>query len=75
MAMRNTALQVAIWQTGRPNYEIATAARISESRLSRILHGRAVPSRAEVLRLSNVLGRAPAELKLQNGGKARLQSP
>jgi hypothetical protein len=58
----NTALKVALLESGRPAYAIAAAAGISETRLSRLVRGRVRPTPAEGKVLARELGRQVADL-------------
>lgn len=49
-------LKLAILESGRAAYELASAIGISESRLSRIVTGRIVPTPAEKRAIAAALG-------------------
>jgi hypothetical protein len=49
-------LKLAIWRSGRPQYEIAAAAGLSATTLSMIVVGRRKASRIERQQLARVLG-------------------
>jgi transcriptional regulator with XRE-family HTH domain len=50
-----TPLRLAILRDGRPHYQIASSAGLSESMLSRILIGRRAPNRDERTRIAGAL--------------------
>lgn len=52
----NTKLKLALIEHGVPQYVIAQRMGVSETRLSRIIRGRAQPTREEQKRLSELLG-------------------
>ena len=60
-------LRHTIVDDGRPQYEIAGAAGIEESKLSKAIHGRLLLSAEEKANLAGVLATSAAELF---GGKA-----
>lgn len=60
--MRNTALKIAILETGGRQYELAARAMLSETRLSRIACGRAAPSLEERRRIAGCLGVPESDL-------------
>lgn len=58
----NIELKVAAIRDGRRQYEIARAAGIEETRLSKVMHGRVQLTEEEKNRLAAVLGRRVDEL-------------
>ena len=64
----NTALKMAIWDSGLTQIAIAKRADIHESRLSRIIRGHSEASSSEQKRLARVLRRSPAELGFESLG-------
>ena len=50
-----TPLRLAVLQDGRPHYQIASSAGLSESIFSRILIGRRAPNRDERTRIAGAL--------------------
>jgi transcriptional regulator with XRE-family HTH domain len=56
MHRRATNLKLFIVRQGLIQADVARAARISESRLSRLATGRSAPHKGELDRLSRVLG-------------------
>ena len=60
--MTNTALRIAVVQSGKEQREIAALARMHETRLSSIIRGRLKPYEGERLRISGVLQRPVGEL-------------
>lgn len=55
-------LKIALLESGKPQGEIATLARIHETRLSAIVRGRVTPTESERLRLAGVLSRPVDQL-------------
>lgn len=55
-------LKIALLRSGRRQYEIAAKSGISETRLSRIVTGRALPSPDEIERIASALECRPEEL-------------
>lgn len=55
-------LKVAIALDGRPAYQIAAAAKINPSALSKIANGKLQPTDAVKARISSELGREPSAL-------------
>lgn len=53
---RNSKLKDAVFKLGRHQYEVAREVGISETRLSRLVQGRAEPTVGERTRLAKVLG-------------------
>ena len=66
----NTALRLAIIETGQFQYQIGEQAGIHEARLTRIVRGRARPSERERLALSGVLGKDEGALFAEAPQKA-----
>lgn len=62
--MRNNTLKAAIAASGRCAYAVAQDAGLSETALSKIIHGRRRVSKAEALRIANALGKKPCEIGL-----------
>ena len=58
----NKKLKVAVVSSGRPQFEIAVAAGMSETKLSRIVRGRASPTEEEALRIARALEQPPEHL-------------
>ena len=58
----NAVLRDAIFRSGKRQIEIADRVGIHESRLSKILHGRAEPTDAEMKAIAKVLKQAPEAL-------------
>ncbi|MBI2389491.1 MAG: helix-turn-helix transcriptional regulator [Deltaproteobacteria bacterium] len=56
------ALKIAIWRSGRPQYEIALAAGLSATTLSMIVVGRRQTSASERRRIARALGVAVGRL-------------
>jgi hypothetical protein len=52
----NVEYKVAVWASGRYQWQVAAAAQISENKLSKFLRGHATLSTAEIMRLRGVLG-------------------
>jgi transcriptional regulator with XRE-family HTH domain len=59
---KNLALKIAIVQSGRPAADIAEAADLHESKLSKIVNGRRPPTDAERKALARVLKRKASDL-------------
>jgi transcriptional regulator with XRE-family HTH domain len=59
---KNIALKIAIVKSGLSQMEVAKAADMHDSRLSRIVNGHDEPSEAERDALTRVLKRRPADL-------------
>lgn len=63
MRTKNFKLLQALYEFGRPQYEIAKMAGFSsEARLSRIVGLRVVPTATEIDCLTKTLGKSPQEL-------------
>lgn len=52
---RNTQLRDAVFRSGRFQYEVAREAELTETRLSRLVQGRAEPTAKEKRSLARVL--------------------
>ena len=59
---RGTALKLEFVRRGLVQADVAHGAKMSESRLSRIVNGRVEPAANEVARIANVLGLPLEEL-------------
>jgi transcriptional regulator with XRE-family HTH domain len=59
---RNNRLKDAIFRSGRFQYAIAQEAGLTETRLSRLIQGRALPTPLERRRIATVLRCPEAEL-------------
>lgn len=68
MEKHKTRLQVALFYDGRAQYDIARAAGINETRLSRIAAGRIVPNEEEKVRIAAALSQRAEELFDDRGG-------
>ena len=53
---KNIALRLGIWRTVGSQAALATLTEISEARVSRLVTGRAQPTRAERQRIATVVG-------------------
>jgi transcriptional regulator with XRE-family HTH domain len=63
--MKNrTALQIAVFQDGRSQTEIARLAHINRSALSRVISGKRKPRLETSLKIASVLGCTPEALGL-----------
>lgn len=63
--MKNrTALQIAVFNDGRSQTEIAKLAHINRSALSLVINGKRKPRLETSLRIAKVLGSTPEELGL-----------
>lgn len=63
MKTKNFKLAQAIYESGRPQFQIASLAGISsEARLSRIVGMRVVPTFDEIERISRTLQKSPEDL-------------
>ena len=67
----NTKLKLACMDCGLTQYQVAHMLGISETRMSRIVQGRIVPTEHEESELARVLGRARRALFTPEGTKTR----
>lgn len=58
----NKKLKLAVLNSGRPQFEIAIAAGLSETKLSRIVRGRAKPTESEAVRIAGALDMSAEQL-------------
>jgi len=52
---RNVDLMRALWQSGKKQYDLALIVGVSESKLSKYLHGRATLTRDQAARLTTAI--------------------
>lgn len=58
----NRALKIAMFDSGKPQTEIAELAKIHHTRLSQIVRGRVTATESERLRIAGVLQKPVADL-------------
>jgi transcriptional regulator with XRE-family HTH domain len=61
-SMKNFELKVHILRKFQSQGNFCQAIGLSESRLSRLIHGRTLPNPAEVQRIAEALGAEPGEI-------------